>query len=727
MCENMAKKETDAKKAQESKQDVKSLETKDSLLDCLVIIGQLLDQSTSSSSLKAGLPLVDGKLTPELFIRAAGRANLKAYISNKPLDQFSHHLFPCVLLLKDGGACVLVKKVHDKYQVYFPDDSKKAREVTLEDLNKNYEGHAIFVQAHAQVDSEKAAKKKAGRSWLWGTLAKFWPIYSQVIVASVFINFFTLVGAMFTLTVYDRVVPNNATETLWVLVIGVVIIFFFDFLLRSLRGYFVDTAGKNADVLLASLIFERVMNLRLDSKPGSAGTFANQLREFESLREFFSSASLAALVDLPFIFLFIFVIYIIGGPVAYIPMIMVPIVLLVSYILQGPLGASIHTTFLEHSQKHGVLVEAIHGLETVKGLNAEGKVQRKWENFVDKSAKSSTLTRLISAMAVNFSIFSQNLTTVGVIIVGVYQIGMNNLTLGGLIACSILAGRAMAPLTQVVSLLTRYNQSMEAFKQLNSIMDLPVERPKNKRFLHRPHFEGEIEFKDVKFAYPDQKLYTLKELSFKIKPGEKVALLGKIGSGKSTIEKLVMGLYEPEAGAVLIDGTDIRQIDPADLRSNISYIPQDIYLFRGTIRDNIAMGAEHVDDETILKASQLSGVHDFVSKHPLGYDIPVGEGGANLSGGQRQSVAVARALVRDPSLFIFDEPSAMMDQTTERGLIERLQFAIKDKTLILVTHRPSLLALVDRVIIIDNGQVVADGPRDKVLDALKKQNIHAAG
>ena len=718
----MALDKSDAKKPQEPSQT----EVRDPLLDCLVIITQLLDQSTSSTSLKAGLPLEDGKLTPELFVRAATRANIKGYISTKPLDLLSQHLMPCVLLLKDGSACVLVKKIRDKYQVFFPDSSNKAREVTMEELQKNYEGHAIFVQVAEKTDAHKE-KKKTNKSWLWGTLSKFWPIYSQVIVASIFINFFTLVGALFTLTVYDKVVPNNATETLWVLVIGVITIFVFDFILRSLRGYFVDTAGKNADVLLASLIFERVLNLRLDTKPSSAGTFANQLREFESLREFFSSASLAALVDLPFIFLFIFVIYIIGGPVAYIPLAMVPIVLLVSYILQGPLGASIHTTFLEHSQKHGVLVEAIHGLETVKGLNAEGKIQRKWENFVDQSAKSSTMTRFISAVAVNFSIFSQNLTTVGVIIVGVYQIGLNNLSLGGLIACSILAGRAMAPLTQVVSLLTRYNQSMEAFTQLNSIMDLPVERPKSKRFLHRPEFQGEIEFKDVKFAYPDQKLYTLKDMSFKIKPGEKVALLGKIGSGKTTIEKLVMGLYEPESGSVMIDGTDIRQIDPADLRSNISYIPQDIYLFRGTIRDNIAMGADHVDDETILRAAQLSGVHDFVSKHPLGYDIPVGEGGSNLSGGQRQSVAVARALVRDPSLFIFDEPSAMMDQTSERNLIERLNFAIKDKTLILVTHRPTLLALVDRIIIVDNGTVVADGPKDKVLEALKSQSIHVAG
>lgn len=700
---------------------------KDPLLDCLVIMSQLLDKVSSPTTLKAGLPLQNGKFTPEIFVRAASRIDLKALVLEKPLEQISKHHLPCVALLKDGEACVIVKFERKKFQIYFPGGEQKSREVTEDDLRKNYAGQLILIQTQARIEPEAGLDQdKMSRTWFWGTITKFWPIYSQVIVASVFINIFTIIGSVFTLTVYDRVVPNNAIETLWVLVIGVIVIFLFDFTLRTLRGYFVDTAGKNADVLLASLIFEKVLNLRMDSRPGSAGTFANQLREFESLREFFSSASLVALVDLPFVLLFIFVIYIIGGPVAYVPLVMVPIVLLVSYILQGPMGASIHSTFQEQNQKHGLLVETLHGLENIKGIAAEGKFQRKWEDSVDQSAKSSTRTRLISQMAVNFSMFAQNLTTVGVVVVGVYMISEQHLTMGGLIACSILAGRAMAPLTQAVSLLTRYNQSMESFKTLNKIMDLPVERPKSMRFLHRPSFEGEIELRDVRFAYPGQKIFTLKDLSLHIKPGERVALLGKIGSGKTTIEKLVMGLYSPESGSVLMDGTDVRQIDPSDLRNNIAYIPQDIYLFRGTIRENIAMGGEHVDDQMILKVSQLAGVHDFVSKHPLGYDLPVGEGGGNLSGGQRQSIAIARALVKNPSIFMFDEPSAMMDQASERALIQRLHTVVGEKTLIVVTHRPSLLSLVDRVVIIDNGQVVADGPRDQILDALKKQSLHVA-
>ncbi len=692
----------------------------DPLLECLVIITKLYDCPTSASSLKVGMPLQEGRFTLEIFKRAARRVNINAETVPKEFKEISNDITPCVLLLKNGDACVLKKLKESEAFVLFPGGGDSFRTIPLQDLKKRYSGTLLLTHYGPEnFGPSDNVTPSLSENWFWGTLLQFWPIYSQVIFASLFINFFTLASSIFALTVYDRVVPNNATTTLWVLVIGVLVIFIFDFILRLLRSYFLDTAGKNADVLLASRLYEHILGIRLEAQPKSPGALAHQLREFETLREFISSATLAGLVDLPFIFLFIFIIWLIGGPVAFVPLGMVPIVLLVSFLLQGPLGSSIKKTYQEGGQKQSILVQSILGLETIKGLNAEGKMQKIWEDLVAQSADSTNSARFLSMFALHFSVFVQNLTIVGVITVGVYQIGDKNLTMGGLIACSILSGRAMGPLTQMVSLLMRLNQSLESLKRLNQLVRLPIERPATTHFIHHPSFQGEIEFKDVNFTYPGQKTLTLHNMSFKISPGEKVALVGPIGSGKTTIEKLIMGFYTPQSGSTLIDGTDIRQIDPANLRANIGYIPQDIFLFGGTIHHNLTLGGEEADDQAILKAATLAGLHDFLSRHPLGYDLSVGEGGSELSGGQRQTIAIARALVSNPPILLFDEPTAMMDAVSEQKFIYRLQEMIKEKkTLLLVTHRLSLLKLIDRIIIVDGGRIVGDGPRDKIIEAL---------
>jgi ATP-binding cassette subfamily C protein LapB len=705
-----------------------SLDNIDPLLECLVVLSGIYDRPTSATSLKVGMP-VEGKFTTELFIRAADRINIDALQVSKDFEDISNDLTPCVLLLKNGDACVLESIDNKHATVMFPGGKFLSRSMPLSELRKRYDGTLILTHKRwEETLAQEEPRESPQQNWFWGTLLQFWPIYSQVILTSVFINLFTLASTVFVMAVYDRVVPNNAMTTLWFLAIGVFIVFIFDFILRTIRGYFLDVAGKNADILLASRLYEQMLALKLEARPKSSGTLAHQLREFETLREFISSATLSALVDLPFIFLFIFIIYLIAGPVALVPLIMVPLVLLTSYLLQKPLVNSIKKTYAEGGQKHALLIQSIQGLETIKGLGVEGKMQSSWENFVAQAASSTNVTRFLSALAVNLSTFAQNITVVGVMIVGVYLIAEQQLTMGGLIACSILSGRAMGPLTQVVSLLTRLNQSMESLKRLNQLIRLPVERPKSIRFVHRPTFQGGIEFKDVDFSYPGHKGLILNKLSFKVNPGEKVAFIGRIGSGKTTIEKLILGFYTATSGTVLIDGTDIRQIDPADLRANIGYIPQDIFLFGGTIRQNISMGGSVVDDKTLLRASTLAGVHDFVSQHPLGYDIPVGEGGTELSGGQKQTIAIARALVRDPAIFLFDEPTAMMDSNSERAFIHRIQEVLKaHKTLILVTHRPSLLSFVDRIIVIEGGRVVADGPKEQILEALQAASTKTAG
>jgi ATP-binding cassette subfamily C protein LapB len=699
----------------------------DPLLDCLAILTRLLERPASPQALTAGLPLEGGRLTPELALRAAERAGLSARLVRQPLDRISDLTLPCVLLLDDRSACVLVELLPDeRARVAVPESGGGAIELPLADIAERYAGHALFARPQVRFDrrADQVEEVQAGR-WFWGTLAQAWPIYAEVLLAAILINLFALASPLFIMNVYDRVVPNHAIETLWVLATGVITVFVFDFVLRNLRAYFVDGAGRIADLKLASRIFEQVMGIRMAARPASAGAFANNLREFESLRDFFTSATVVTLVDLPFVVLFIGIVWWIGGPVALVPAVAVPLVLAIGLLLQAPLNRMVRRTFQEAAQKHGVLVESISGLETIKSVGAEGRMQRNWEQFVGATAASGMRARLLAGLGVNVALLAQNLVTVGVVIFGVYRIADGLMTVGALVACTIISGRAMAPLAQVAGLLTRYHQARAAYDALDKVMALPIERPARARFLHRPQLRGEVAFRKVTFAYPGQKQPALHEVSFVIKPGERVGLVGRIGSGKTTIEKLVLGLYEPDHGAVLLDGTDLRQIDPADLRRSVGCVLQDLCLFHGTIRDNITLGAPFADDAAVLRAARIAGVEEFVARHPLGFDLNVGERGERLSGGQRQAVAVARALVLDPPLLLFDEPSSAMDNGAEGRLKQRLEEILPGKTLLLVTHRASLLSLVERLIVLDGGRVVADGPRHDVLKALAAGRIRA--
>jgi len=701
----------------------------DPLLTCLETLTKLLGQPTSGSALKAGLPLEHGLLTPALFVRAAARANLSAKLAHKKLTDISQFTLPCVLMLQGDKACLLVDAdpENNSYEVIFPETGRGAVLLTQEDLQSLYAHVCIFVKKMYRYDQRSIDLiVDKPRAWFWGTIKKSWPLYIQVALAAVFINLFAIASPLFTMNVYDRVVPNSAIETLWVLAIGILLVFLFDFILKTLRVYFVDTAGKKADILMGSRIFENIMQMQLSSRPLSSGGFANEVREFETLREFFSSATLVAMIDLPFVLLFLLIIYWIGGPVVYVPMLSIPLILGGAFLLHTPLTAWVRRTFREGAQKHSLLVEAISGLETIKSFGAEGRMQRNWERFVAESANSSKALKFFAALAMNYSALIQQMSYIFVVIVGVYLIAEGELTMGALIATSILSARALAPLAQMVSLLTRFNHSMVALKALDDIMNLPSERPRGKAFLHRPSLKGEIEYRNIDFSYPAQEDLALQKFSLKIKAGERLAFLGRIGSGKSTIERLTLGLYTPQKGSVIIDGTDIRQIDPADLRHNIGYVPQDIYLFFGSVRENITFGSRDVDEEDFMHAAEISGTLDFVRHHPQGFDMPVGEGGSMLSGGQRQAIAIARALVRNPSIFIMDEPTAMMDNASEARLTARLNEYLKDKTFILITHRVPLLRLVDRLVVLDSSRLIADGPKEKIMEMLNKSQVRSA-
>jgi ATP-binding cassette, subfamily C, bacterial LapB len=698
----------------------------DPLMECLVTLTKLQHKPFSPDSLRAGLPLVNNRLTPTLFVRAADRAGLSARIMKRPMEEISSFVLPAVLLLKKNQAAILLKINHkqNKAVVIHPASGMGEKVLRIDKLKRAYTGIAIFVQPQFRFDDRAPALiSSAGRHWFWSVMGDSWRIYRDVLIASMLINIFALASPLFMMNVYDRVVPNNAEETLWVLAIGVSTVYAFDILMRMLRGYFIDIAGKKTDIRVSAAIYERVMGLKMEARPASVGAFANNLREFEAVRDFITSATITTIVDLPFIIFFLVVISLIGGPLVLIPIISIPLIVIYGLLVQKPLRQAAENTHRASAQKNATLIESLSGIETVKFLGAEGPLQSKWEKSVAHIASWGARSRLLSSSTVNFAVAIQQLTTVAVVVSGVYLIIEGELSMGGLIATVILTGRTMAPMGQIANLATRYFQSKTALNSLNEIMKMPVERPENTSFLSRPELKGNIEFDSVSFTYPNQENPSLRNVSFKIKEGERVGIIGRIGSGKTTINKLIQGMYHASEGAVRIDGTDLRQIDPADVRRNIGYVPQDITLFYGTVRENITYGAPYVDDKSILHAAKMAGVTDFVDRHPLGFDMPVGERGETLSGGQRQAVAVARSLLLNPNIMLLDEPSNSMDNTSEEIVRSNLKTIMEGKTVIIVTHRASLLDLVDRLIIVDSGRLVADGPKQQVLDALRDGRI----
>jgi ATP-binding cassette subfamily C protein LapB len=697
----------------------------DPLLLALLTVCKLLHTPQSIDFLTAGLPLVNNKLTPKLFVRAAERAGLTTALIKRPLAHISNLVLPAILILNNQQTCILTHSDQHQLTLIMPESETGEKKVTVEELQQDYSGYAFFIHQRHQFDHHSGAKlSDPPKHWFWDVIFKSWPVYSEVLVASLLINLFALASPLFIMNVYDRVVPNHAIETLWVLATGIFIVFLFDLVMKILRGYFIDTAGKRADIILSSTIFEKILGIRMAAKPPSVGAFANNLHEFESFREFLTSATLATVIDLPFLFLFLFIIWMLGGSLVVVPIIAIPLALLAAIVIQKPLKNTIQKLFGFSAAKGATLVEALSNLESIKTANAEGQVQKQWEDNIGQIAQLGMKSRFLSSCAINITTFFQQTASIGVVIYGVYKITDGDLTTGGLIACTILTGRTLAPIAQVASLLTRYHQARASLDSLNQLMALPVERETEQSFLSRPHFQGNIEFKNVSFSYPQQPVKALNNISLKITSGEKIALLGRVGSGKSTIEKLILNLYQPQDGSILLDGTDLQQINPADLRRQIGYVPQDISLMSGSVRDNINFGCRYADDSAILTAAKIAGVNQFVDQHPQGFDMQVGERGASLSSGQRQSIAIARALLQAPLVYIMDEPTNAMDNSTEDGFKRRLsQHLTSEQTLILITHRASLLMLVDRIIVLESGKIIADGPKQQILEALKQGRI----
>ena len=696
------------------------------LLTCLVKLTELIGRPTSSTTLTAGLPIIEENLTPELFERAAARVDLITQLVKFPLhNRPTRFPVPVILMLKDNGACLLTQ-ITDRYTALILNPPvNEPQEIALDELEQLYTGSAFSIEQSFRFtpQSSHVSFEAQDKNWFWGAVRTLASTYTEMLVASFLINLFALALPLFTMNVYDRVVPNRSFDTLWVLASGIFIIFSFDIIMRTLRSHFIDQAGKIVDLQVSANILEKVMGIKMMERPQSIGAFSNTIHSFDSAREFITSTSVAVLVDLPFTVIFLVVIALLAGNLAVVPILMVPLILLFGYLIQKPLIALTKVSMRFAAEKQALVFEILSGIESVKANCAENIMQTRWEQIVNLSAQVGIKLRLLVNMNMYFSIFVQQLATALIVIVGVYKISNNTLTVGGLIACSLLSSRALAPLSQLSSMMTRYHQTLTSLNSIDNVMKLNEERQPGKLPLHVTKIKGEIEFRDVSFQYPERAQPIVNNISFKTTEGEHIGIIGRVGSGKSTIAKLIVRLLDPSSGTLYFDNIDQSSLDLTELRQHIGYVPQDVTLFHGTLRDNITFGAPHVDDASLIRAIEISGIDELIKPQLGSYEALIHEGGRNLSGGQRRIIAIARSVLLDPTIMVLDEPSHSMDNQTESFIKMKLASYVQSKTLIMMTHRVSMLSLVDRILIVDGGKIIMDGPRDAVLQALAEGQV----
>ena len=700
------------------------------LVASLTLIAALHGRRISCDALLSGLPMENGVLTPALFSRAAKRAGLASKIIKSPLERINGLLCPAVLILGGSRACVVtsIDAAAEKASVIFPGEMDKGTaELSFETLRDIYTGYVIYLKPQFKFDERAGAdgKRRKGH-WFWETLATEKNIYRDVIIASLLSNIFAFAMPLFVMNVYNRVVPNNAVETLWVMAIGVFIMITADFALHMARGYLTDLAASRTNTRLSADMMEQVLSMRSEARPASVGSMVNSIQGFDSVRSFISSATVFAYVDLPFSIFFIIVIAIIAWPLAIPILIGGLLVLAEAVMVQKQMRELSETTNRASSLKNATMVESLVAIESVKTQNLESTVQNRWEKTVAHLEAANVKMRLLSSAVISWTQWINVTISIATMVIGVYLIRANAISMGSLIAAYMLSSRAMMPISRVAGLLMQYYSTSRSLSALDDIMNKETEHEEGVTFLSRPDIAGGIQFRDVGFAYPEQERPALSALNFTVKPGEHVAIVGPIGSGKSTLFKLILKLFRQTEGSILIDGTDSRQMDPAELRRAVGVVPQEVMLFYGTLRDNLVMGNPYITDQALLQAIQISGVDGIVKNHPKGFDMQVGERGANLSSGQRQAVAIARAVLKNPSLLLLDEPTSAMDSGSEERVRHNLKIFAKDKTLLLVTHRTALLDLTERVIVLDGGRIVADGPKEQILAALKEGAIGRA-
>lgn len=681
-------------------------------------------RAVSREALLGGLPILDGRLSVALYDRAARRAGLETEAIKRDVADIPALVLPAVLIMTSGAAMILLglDKKNNSVKVLDPTVQPGApKTVQLNTITAEYTGYAFLVRAAAEADARTVAAGDLPRNhWFWSNVKMHWRSYGHIALAAFLVNMLALATPLFTMSVYDRVIPNGAIPSLVALSIGMGLAVVFDFVLRTVRSRMIDVTGKTLDVVLAANIFEHVMAVKMAQRPTSVGIVANQLRDFDSAREFFTSGSVVSATDLIFAILFIGVLFTIAGPLAWIPLVMLPIMIALGFVMQRPLDRAMKRLQSESAARHGVLVESLSGLETVRATGAEARMQTAWERSVAATARSGEDVHFWSSLTLTSASTAQQLTSLLLVIIGVFLILDGKLTVGALVAANMLAGRVLAPIAGIAAVITRGTQTLSALKSIDRLMSLERERSPQRAYVSRKITDGRINFENVSFAYPNAPGKALENVSFKIEGGERIGIIGRVGSGKTTVGRLLLGFYEAQDGRILVDGVDSRQYDPSDLRAGIGFAMQDTDLFFGKLRDNIALGKPEATDEEVLTAARLSGVEGFIAGHPMGYDMPISEGGRSLSGGQKQAIGLARVLIRKPRVLFLDEPTAHFDVRSEAEFLERLKALRGDRmTIIISTHRLSLLGMVDRLLLFDKGRLVADGPRDKVLAILQ--------
>ena len=657
----------------------------------------------SGAAIRDSVEIPHEQIGPKEAVNALSNLGFKASFGSLKITSLAEEFFPLIAFNSNGEAFLAVTPPSENTILLLEPTSQKKFEVSLNEFKDKYSD--FFIIAKQLNDREKEAQSG---HWFFSAFRKSKWIYVQVMIAAMVSNFLSLTTALFTMTVYDRVIPNGAFESLIALSIGVIIALGFDFLIKSLRAKFIDTASKRADLEISRRLFERILTLTPNEQRQKTGAMAGTIREFETLREFFNSSTLVILIDLPFVFFFIYIISLIAGPLAYVFLVAVPLVIIVGLGIQPFLARITRGSVESGMNKQAVLVETLNGLETVNATGSGKLMRKRYEDALNNQADSGNRIRALSMFIINFATSIQQYAQVASIFFGVYLIVDGQISQGALIGAVILGGRTMAPLSQLANTLSRVNNALTAYRNLAKLIGKNYSNLSNLSPISRPSFTGEIEFKNVSFQFDGSKQPVISNLTFKIPAGQKVAIVGKMGSGKSTLSKLIAGILEPTSGNILIDGVDVRQIDAADTRKNIGVMLQDSWLFSGTIRENIQMGFNEYDDEHVLKICKVAGVDDFVGAQPKGYDLEIRERGVGLSGGQKQTINLARSLLHDPKILLLDEPTSSMDQGTEQQVINSLYEFSAEKTMLVVTHRNPILSIVDRVFVMENGQVIAD-------------------
>ncbi|QQZ44801.1 type I secretion system permease/ATPase [Pseudomonas sp. SK3(2021)] len=703
-------------------------EQSDSLLSAIRSLCELYNKEVSETVLYAGLPR-DKQLSPVLAIRMLEQVGIKGGWVQRALPQLSDYLFPAVQVCQDGSYCLLLKRNVQlgsvTYDVILPEHRGQ---VTLSEAQVQAQCAGYFLltsvlpKLDARSENDLLFQDQGKSHWLFAVLWRYRFYFYSAALAALLANILTLAITFFTMNVYDRVVPTQAYVSLWSMAVGVLIAVSLEFASRQIRAYLLDVAGKKADLIIGARLFRQVMALRLESKPGSSGAFANQFREYEAVRDFVTSATLATLSDLPFCILFLGIIYLIGGPLVLVPLLAVPIILLLSVACQWPLSRYMQENIREISLRQGLLIETLEGLEALKASRGEGVMQKRWDDFSALATASAMKSRFLSSLITNFVMFVQQISTVLIVLWGVYLIHAGELSMGAMIGVVILSGRSLQPLGAVVGLAVRFQQAKAGMKSLNKLMSLPLERERSAVFLSAPRFDGSLSLQNVSYSYPVPGALAvpkaLDSINLTINAGERLVILGNIGSGKSTLLKLMARLYRQSEGRLAIDGVDASQVDPADWRAAVGYVGQDCQLFYGSLRDNVMIGNPGASTQHFLRIARMTGLDRIAARHPQGYEMPVGEMGHNLSGGQRQLIALARCLMLEPKILLLDEPTSAMDGLSEAQFIRQLSELSQNHTLVIVTHRMSMLSLVERLIVLEDGHLVADGPKDRVIAAL---------